>query len=87
MTIFPFLLISLDSTDGHLYLFCEFGVFGGEDWAEAKNCDTEGVGTFLREGHIQRVGISDLVTAGDNFLCDKEDGTGSRRRGSPTGPC
>lgn len=87
MTIFPFLLFSLVSTDGLLYLFCEFWVFEGEDWAEAEDCDTQGVGTFLREGHIQRLVVSDPVSAGDNFLCDEEDGAESRRCGSPTGPC
>lgn len=87
MTMFAFLLYSLDSTDGHLCFFYELGVFEGEDWAEAEDCYTQAVDTFLREGHIHRVGVSDLGTAGDNFLCNEEDVAESERRCTPTGPC
>lgn len=51
-------------------MFC--GV-GEVDWERAGDCEKQGGETYLRGDIFKGVGVSDLVTERDIFLCAVED--------------
>lgn len=54
------------------------------DWAGSEDCRILGIGTILVVETFIVDGVSDLVTEGEIFLCDEEDGTETEWRAPPT---